>query len=227
MRILRDIMHFMCHVFWHHCCLYLIVRKHILAATHGPLLQSCYVNKDERGILLAQHVILLCWHETSSGMENMLCCMQAVISFKKNTTGTWCLIEILKVCMITLWVESALAMEVLQSCTKPSICSLLYCVSLCYAGTNSLRPSDAYMHWWMKPFWFRFMAWSWTGANPLSEPKVNNFNWTSRNKIHYNFNPSSNIFTQEDVFKVLLAKWSFCIGLTEGGLMGMKSKQNT
>ena len=63
------------------------------------------------------------------------------------------------------------------------------------------------------------MACRLVGAKPLTEPMLNIVKWTLRNKIQWNFNPTSSIFyfflsVKKMRLKVSTVKWRlFCLGI--------------
>ena len=110
-------------------------------------------------------------------------------------------------------ISSGLAMEILACCIKPSMClwklqqlTLAWVApthepSLCSSMTNSLRPSDAYMHQWTNHHWFRWWLVAWSAPSHYLKQWWNVVNWTLRNKLHWNFIPNSNIFIQQNALE--------------------------
>ena len=69
------------------------------------------------------------------------------------------------------------------------------------------------------------MACRLVGAKPLSEPMLEYFNWTPRNKLQWNFNRNSDIFIQEKPSKTVVWKMlailsrSQCVIVRRAGLL--------
>ena len=76
---------------------------------------------------------------------------------------------------------------------------------------NSSPPSATDMHQWNGSALIQVMGWRQIGDNPLPEPMLTYVNWKLRNKLQWNSNQTTKVFTNENTFKT--AKWQpFCSG---------------
>ena len=82
---------------------------------------------------------------------------------------------------------------------KQQVCSPAEIISK--VTINSLRPSGAYMHQEINHHWFRQWLVAWLAPSHFLNQCWNIVNWTIRNKLQWNFNRSSNICVQENVFE--------------------------
>ena len=73
--------------------------------------------------------------------------------------------------------------------------------------SNSLRLSDAYMSWQTDHHGFGWCLVIWTAPSHCLNQCWNIVNWILGNKLHWNFNWNSNIFSQENAFKMSSVKW--------------------
>ena len=73
-------------------------------------------------------------------------------------------------------------------------------------SVNSLRPSNAYMHWQTNHHWFRLWLVAWSASSHYLNQCWNVVNWTLRNNLQWNFNRNSNIFFQENAFQNVIWK---------------------
>ena len=80
------------------------------------------------------------------------------------------------------------------------------CVWSPTAASNSLRPSDEYMHRWQNHQWFRLWLVAWPAPSHYLNQWWDVVNWTLWNKLQWNFNRNSNIFIQENAFESVVCK---------------------
>ena len=71
---------------------------------------------------------------------------------------------------------------------------------------NSFSPSAAYILQWIRSALVQIMAWCLVGAKQLSEPMLEYFMWTTRNKLQWDFNRNLYIFVQENAFENVVWK---------------------
>ena len=71
---------------------------------------------------------------------------------------------------------------------------------------NSFSPSAAYILQWIRSALVQIMAWCLVGAKQLSEPMLEYFMRTIRNKLQWDFNRNLYIFVQENAFENVVWK---------------------
>ena len=129
--------------------------------------------------------------------------------------------------------SSSVLVEILQSCTKPSIC-MCWCVMVLifqnfirnyYApetmflvvwllitwesdisnpSVKSSPPGATYMHWWTGSALVQLMACHLFGAKPLPDPILTYCQLDLRNKLQWNFNQNTNLFIHENASETIV-----------------------